>query len=1078
MVSLPPDIWAELRFDGTWNDISPDMRQTSQVTISRGLTAESAAVAEPTACECVLDSRDHAYAPRNPRSRLRGKIGPNTPFRVGYEAGSPWAEMPGTNGNELSTPTSPAYNVTDVDLRVEVALEDWTLQQGIAARYTTAGDNRSWGLYLSGSGPLSFVWSPTGTSATITRLSTVPIAAYNGQRLALRVTLDVDNGAGGYELRFYTGRTVDDREWDLLGDPITGTASTAVFGASSPIEVGDILGLVVAGMTGKVFALKLLSSIGGAAVLAMTTAAAGPGVSSFTSNGAVWTAAGGAVLTNRHIRMAGEVPDWPPTRDLSGNDNVVEINPTGITRRMDAGNKPIDSALRRYIKASGPIECWPLTDGVASRTAKSLITGGRDMVQPPVSGVTAPDWGNGQLAEWIEPVLAARANTTGNLQGDVPYAADAEAFWSIDLFLSGGGTPSSGQFTVADQGVGTDADNQVSIQVIFTGSLDRLTVIRQSQGSESSSSAFLANVDNVGVYDGQPHHIRLSFDPQFVAVNTLWYLYVDGEQVSGGEIAAIVMKPLKRVLLGWGYATIAGVTMTDRSFGYLTYWGSTGPSAADMYEAYMGFQGERAGTRIERLAAESGYVATVAGEEVYQQPMGIQGRRKLLELMNEANRTNFGLLLDRRDAGEVIHRGNSTLWNQPPALTLDFAAGLISAPFKPVDDQSFTENDVSVKREYGAVPARQVLDEGPLSVQDFPDGVSRYDNEYTYSLATDGQADHVAYMRLHLGTYNGVRYTRITLNLANPRVHQMIDEILRLDCGDKLRLTNLPEDHGPDDVDVLVYGYTEDAGPSAWILTLNCVPAAPWTAAVATQAPAAIAEGFEDAILDITITDGGTLPWLRTNTQFHSGAWSLRSGAIANNQTSVASVAVPAGATVLNFWYRTSSEAAGAGFEGDRLTVRVDATQVLRAQGTTPWTLFTVDVTGRAAVVFTYTKDNSASAGEDAVYIDDLRFTIPTPLTTESRADTGGCQLAEALDESETSVDVLTTGLARWVDSGTYPDDFPFDVRTGDEVMRVTACTGTTTSQTFTVIRGINGVRLTHPSGQPISLASPVYVAL
>jgi hypothetical protein len=91
--------------------------------------------------------------------------------------------------------------------------------------------------------------------------------------------------------------------------------------------------------------------------------------------------------------------------------------------------------------------------------------------------------------------------------------------------------------------------------------------------------------------------------------------------------------------------------------------------------------------------------------------------------------------------------------------------------------------------------------------------------------------------------------------------------------------------------------------------------------------------------------------------------------------------------------------------------------------------------------------------------------------------DTGGCQLNEALDETETAVDVLTTGTYRWVDSATYPTDFPFDIRTGGEVMRVTACTGTTTSQTFTVTRSINGVRKSHASGQDLSLANPVYVA-
>jgi hypothetical protein len=316
-----------------------------------------------------------------------------------------------------------------------------------------------------------------------------------------------------------------------------------------------------------------------------------------------------------------------------------------------------------------------------------------------------------------------------------------------------------------------------------------------------------------------------------------------------------------------------------------------------MYDAFTGFQGERAGDRIVRLATEAGYVATVAGETVFQQRMGIQGSKQLLELMNDAARTNFGYLLDARDRIEVIHRGQSTLWNQPPALTLDFKAGLISAPFKPDDGDKLTENDVSVRREFGSVPAREVLEEGKLSVLAPEDGgVGRYDKDYEYSLQTDAQARQVAGMRVHLGTYDGVRYTRVTLDLANPRVFQMIDDILRLDVGDKLRLTRLPDDHGPDDVDVLVNGYTEEVGPDVWKITLNCVPGAPWT----------------------------------------------------------------------------------AGVVGSR------------------------------------------------VY---------------GRADTAGCELKEALDASETGVDVFTTAIARWIDSPTYASEFPFDVRSGGEVMRVTACT-------------------------------------
>lgn len=935
MPNLPPPLWGELFYSGAWNTITDDMRvTTSAVTITRGLSSESSSAAEPTTCSCDLDSRDDRYAPRNPQSDLYGLIGRNTPFRLGYTVGSPWAQMGGLTGDKLSTPDSAALAVTDLDARIDIALEDWTAQCELAGRYTVTGDNRSWALAVAGTGQLQFLWSPDGTLASrIAQFSTVALAAYNGQRLALRVTLDVNNGAGGYELRFYTGRTVDDTEWHLLGDPIVGGSTTAVFDGTAGLELGDIAALTDPGLTGKLYAFQLRNGIAGTKVVDMAVSAGTPGGTSFTgATGETWTVQGGASLTNKHIRMAGEVPAWPPTRDLSGNDNYVSITPAGVTRRMDAGNKPTDSALLRYIKVNNPVECWPLTDGPRTAGAKSLV-GGTDMLQEILIGEdTAAAWSQGSLADWIEPVLSVKANTTGVLRGGLPHPAGTDDSWSVDLFLSGGGTPSSGRFIVYDRGVGSDADNRVSIEIWFTGSSDQLSVFRVSDASDSSSSALLANISGVGIYDEDPHHIRLSIDPQ--ASSTLWSVYVDGVLADSGTIAGIVMKAARTVSLIWGFATISGVTMTDRSFGYITYWDGTGPSAAQIFDAYMGFQGERAGTRIERLATEAGYTASVAGEETFQQPMGIQGQKKLLELMNDASRTNFGYLLDARDRAEVIHRGQSTLWNQTPALTLDFSAGLISPPFKPVDDDKLTENDVSVKREYGSIPAREVLEEGELSVL-APEqgGVGRYDTAYTYSVETDDQARQVAGMKLHLGTYNGVRYTRITLNLANERVYALIDDILRVDVGDKIRLTDLPADHGPDDVDVLVAGYSEEAGPDAWLITFNCVPGEPWTAGVV-------------------------------------------------------------GSTVYG------------------------------------------------------------------------------------RADTGGCQLAEALDASETSVDVLTTGQARWIDSATYASEFPFDVRTGGEVMRVTACTGTTTSQTFTVTRSINGVTKAHSSGQSISLAHPVYVAM
>jgi hypothetical protein len=514
MPNLPPPVWAELFYSGAWNTVTDDVRvTTSPVTVTRGLTSESSSAAEPTSCSCDLDSRDHRYAPRNPTSPLYNLIGRNTPFRSGYTVGSPWAELPGgLNYHSLFVNDNAALDVTgDFDLRLDLALEDWSESQMLAVRYVTSnGDNRCWALEIL-DGVLTFLWSPNGTFASrITQAATEPVKGYNGQRMALRVTLDINNGAGGYELRFYTGRTVNDTEWNLLGNPIVGGSTTSVFAGNAYMEVGAGFdfnttpdGAALNRMRGKAYALKLLDGISGTVKVDMNTRSATVGGTTFTdSTGLTWSRGGSAVFTNKHIRMAGEVPAWPPTRDLSGNDNFVSISPSGVMRRMDAGNKPQDSALRRYIKTMNPVDCWPLTDGVESTAARSL-NGGTDMQQvidPDLD--TAEEWAGGTLADWIEPVISVKADTTGRIEGRVRHPSSTDSLWSVDFFVNGGGKTAAGVFNIYDRGAGTDDDNMVWFQMIFNGNSNNLTIIRNSVASESSSSALVTTVSSAGTDSG------------------------------------------------------------------------------------------------------------------------------------------------------------------------------------------------------------------------------------------------------------------------------------------------------------------------------------------------------------------------------------------------------------------------------------------------------------------------------------------------------------------------------------------------------------------------------------------------
>lgn len=91
------------------------------------------------------------------------------------------------------------------------------------------------------------------------------------------------------------------------------------------------------------------------------------------------------------------------------------------------------------------------------------------------------------------------------------------------------------------------------------------------------------------------------------------------------------------------------------------------------------------------------------------------------------------------------------------------------------------------------------------------------------------------------------------------------------------------------------------------------------------------------------------------------------------------------------------------------------------------------------------------------------------------RADTDGSQLAAAVSATATALSVTVTAGPLWV---TAPAEFPLDIRVGGEVMTVTACTGTSSPQTMTVIRSVNGITKGQGAGTDVRLATPMITAL
>lgn len=93
--------------------------------------------------------------------------------------------------------------------------------------------------------------------------------------------------------------------------------------------------------------------------------------------------------------------------------------------------------------------------------------------------------------------------------------------------------------------------------------------------------------------------------------------------------------------------------------------------------------------------------------------------------------------------------------------------------------------------------------------------------------------------------------------------------------------------------------------------------------------------------------------------------------------------------------------------------------------------------------------------------------------TSVRPADATDSKLVSGINSSVTSFTVTATTDPVWTLT-----ELPVDIRIGGEVMTVTAVSGTSFPQTFTVTRSINGVVKSHLANAPVFLAQPFYTTL
>jgi len=273
--------------------------------------------------------------------------------------------------------------------------------------------------------------------------------------------------------------------------------------------------------------------------------------------------------------------------------------------------------------------------------------------------------------------------------------------------------------------------------------------------------------------------------------------------------------------------TITALELGTRQFGpYLDYnnAGRIGLGHLSIYDYYTvshysagtGYVGETAGDRFARIALEEGIPATIMGTAAETTPMGPQQAATTLDVLKECVRTDAGLLFESRTDNNLVFRTRRSLVDQTPALTLDFDE--LIKPFRPTINDLLSRNDITATGPLSSV--RRVLETGPLSTADPPDGIGRTETKVEVNPDGDAELYNCASWALNVGTLGGIRYAAVN---TNPEIVEV--DVSTLEVGDRVLVGGLPTLDSPNDADLMVMqiGETFDAVRK---LRLATVPAA------------------------------------------------------------------------------------------------------------------------------------------------------------------------------------------------------------------------------------------------------------
>ena len=338
-------------------------------------------------------------------------------------SGTNYVYYPGSQYNYLSIPSSSALQITgDIDLRAKISLDSWITgaEQDIITK-AQYGTNWSYEFYVTPVGTLKLRWSTDGINLIAKESSVVTGLSARAVKW-IRAILDVDNGASGYDVKFYMSD--DGISWSQLGSTVTTSGSTSIYSSNFQAEIGSSESGGARVIAGKVYRAQIFNGIDGTKVLDVDTSLLKTGAeTSFTA------ITGQTVSVNRSSsgRKTAVVtqPCW-----LFGSDDYMEVN-----------NRWIDGATPSLYLPGIAGNCASAPDSNALD-----ITGDLDLrVKVALDDWTPAGVDNTLISKWIginSYSYILQINSAGKLNfswsTDGLYSASTDVFSSVATGITDG----------------------------------------------------------------------------------------------------------------------------------------------------------------------------------------------------------------------------------------------------------------------------------------------------------------------------------------------------------------------------------------------------------------------------------------------------------------------------------------------------------------------------------------------------------------------------------------------------------------------------------------------------------------